>query len=286
MGSILGDFFKTVGRGVDKVSEGDVLDGLSDILGGTVSSTGRAIGSTLEVVGKATSLVGEIIDELFGDGEITPNEISDENLPLLGFIAHVGMLAKMAKADGRVSPQEIECMEELIASWNLGDEAVENVHNIFRAAKDSDQSIYELAEVFTIANNQDRAARLDMYYNLWAMALSDDLGMNDKLSILQSIPEFLGLENAVYCDVLAKLQMPHVKGDASKSLDCYYEILGCPPDASDAEVRRRYKEKIAQFHPDVISGKNLAPAFIEFANQQAAKLNEAFEAIKAARGMR
>lgn len=94
MGSILGDFFKTVGRGVDKVSEGEVLDGLSDILGGTVSSTGRAIGSTLEVVGKATSLVGEIIDELFGDGEITPNEISDENLPLLGFIAHVSFASR------------------------------------------------------------------------------------------------------------------------------------------------------------------------------------------------
>lgn len=279
MGSILGDFFKTVGRGVDKVSEGEVLGGLSDILGGTVSTTGRAIGSTIEVGSK-------IIDELFGDGETTPNETSDENLPLLGFIAHVGMLAKMAKADGRVSRQEIECMEELIASWNLDDEAVENVHNIFRAAKDSDQSIYELAKVFTVANNQDRAARLGMYYNLWAMALSDDLGLNDKLSILQSIPEFLGLENAVYCDVLAKLQMPHVEVDASKSLDCYYEILGCPPGASDAEVRRCYKEKIAQFHPDVISGKNLAPAFIEFANQQAAKLNEAFEAIKAARGMR
>lgn len=135
-------FFKTVGQGVDKVAEGEVLDGLSDIIGGTVSGTGRVIGSTLEAVGDATSFVGTLIDELFGDGEISLDEISDQNLPMLGFIARVGMLAKMAKADGRVSHQEIECMEELISAWNLDDEIVEYVHNIFRAAKDSGQSIY------------------------------------------------------------------------------------------------------------------------------------------------
>ena len=73
-------------------------------------------------------------------------------------------------------------------------------------------------------------------------------------------------------------------GDASNAaLADAYATLGVSPDASDAEVRRAYMRKIAAFHPDKIEGKDLAPEWLELANQQSAKINQAYETIMAAR---
>lgn len=42
-------------------------------------------------------------------------------------------------------------------------------------------------------------------------------------------------------------------------------------------------KKISSFHPDRIQGKDLAPEWLELANQKSAEINAAYEAIKAAR---
>ena len=40
---------------------------------------------------------------------------------------------------------------------------------------------------------------------------------------------------------------------------------------------------MAAFHPDKIQGKDLDPEWLELANEKSAKINAAYEAIKAAR---
>lgn len=62
-----------------------------------------------------------------------------------------------------------------------------------------------------------------------------------------------------------------------------YSMLGISSDASDAEVRHAYMQKMAAFHPDKIQGKNLAPEWLELSNQKSAEINRAYETIKSAR---
>ena len=286
MASIAGDFFRAIGSGIDKLSEGELWDGVTDIVSGTLDGAGRTVGFAAKTIGDTASAVGDVINDIFGDGEISQDEITQEDLPLLGFIAHIGMLAKMAKLDGVVSQEEIQFMESLISEWNLQREGIENVKNIFREAKDSDQSIFELAQIFTKANPDDVEARVGVYIQLWQMALIDRIGAEEKLVVLRNLPEALGLKDEIFDDVVARLQAENENDNGRQTLEECFAILGCSPCASDAEVRRCYKEKIAQYHPDAISGKNLAPGFVEFANQQSARINAAYEVIKQARGMR
>ena len=97
MGSIAGDFFRAFGSGIDKLSDGEIWDGISDIVGGTLDGVGRTVGFVAKTIGDTASAVGDVVNDIFGDGEISQDEINEEDLPFLGLIAHVGMLAKMAK---------------------------------------------------------------------------------------------------------------------------------------------------------------------------------------------
>ena len=42
-------------------------------------------------------------------------------------------------------------------------------------------------------------------------------------------------------------------------------------------------KNFAAFHPDKIQGKDLAPEWLELANQKCAEINRAYETIKSAR---
>ena len=63
-----------------------------------------------------------------------------------------------------------------------------------------------------------------------------------------------------------------------------YEVLGIPPSATDEEVKKAYRRLAMKYHPDKVEGmgeevkKNAAAQFRE--------INEAYEQIKTARGMK
>ncbi len=52
---------------------------------------------------------------------------------------------------------------------------------------------------------------------------------------------------------------------------------------TDSEIKKVYREKCLQFHPDKLASKGLPDEFMKFANEQLAKINEAYETIKNAR---
>lgn len=62
-----------------------------------------------------------------------------------------------------------------------------------------------------------------------------------------------------------------------------YEILGLPRTASDAEIRARYRELIAKYHPDKFAGMN-DPEFTRLAEQKFQQVQGAYEELKRRHG--
>lgn len=283
--SIIGDFFSDLGNGLGKVFDGDVLEGVGGIVGGTLKGAFRTIGF-------AGKTIGELTDAIFEDGQVSPDEIADEDKPLCVLASAVGMLAKMAKADGRVSRTETRFLSTWLDGLELNDEVKQNYKSFANEqTKDVSRTIYDHAALFAVATDGNEELAVDMYVNLWRMALADGEVSEEEAEILREIPAALGLDRGIFnviCEhpeILSGEDSTHPPPQG-QSIDACYQILGCSPDASNAEVKRCYKAQMAQYHPDAVSGKNLAPGFIEFANQQSAKINAAYETIKSARGMR
>ena len=59
-----------------------------------------------------------------------------------------------------------------------------------------------------------------------------------------------------------------------------YDVLGVAPDATDEEVKHAYREKVKHLHPDMLRSKGLPDEVIATVNDQMARINAAWEAVK------
>ena len=271
MGTILGDLFKNVGSGLGKVFDGDVVDGLSDVLGGVGEGIGRTVNGALNLVG-----LGE-------------EELSPVAKLLLGEVA---LLAKMAKSDGRIDRGEIDFVKSLFDDWELDAEGRQAMQEFFNEQKknlaDSTEWAHVVLEGAVELNPDDESGgfdiRLQIYRHLFLMALADGELDDAEIAFLREIPDSLGFKPEVFDLVVEELSGDDNAADASDTaLAKAYATLGVSPDASDAEVKKAYKRKMAVFHPDKIEGKDLDPEWVELANQKSAEINQAYETIKAVR---
>ena len=126
---------------------------------------------------------------------------------------------------------------------------------------------------------------IEAYRQLFTLAIVDDEIDDAEIAILRTIPPHLHLNEEIFelmAQELAGGGEAESKADDAALSDAY-TTLGVSPDASDTEVRNAWKRKMAAFHPDKIQGKDLDPEWLELANEKSAKINAAYETIKASR---
>ncbi len=70
----------------------------------------------------------------------------------------------------------------------------------------------------------------------------------------------------------------------TSSLDKYYEVLESNKTDDFAVIKKNYRRLIKEYHYDSIASKNLPEDMQKFAKQKTQELNEAYAAIKEARG--
>jgi len=189
------------------------------------------------------------------------------------FVALFSMLAKMAKADGRVSSEEADLVNELSRSHiKMDAEDRKAASVIFRNALSDDYSIYDYAEQYMHVAGSPQMCEM-VYRLLFAVAYADKELHPAEDEILKTLPSHLGLDESHYRILREEYQGQHV--DIGES----YKILGCSPDASDTEVKRAYRKLCMEYHPDKIASKGLPDGFMKFAEQQMHQINEAYQTV-------
>lgn len=68
-------------------------------------------------------------------------------------------------------------------------------------------------------------------------------------------------------------------------LDDAYEALGLSPDASPAEIKRRYRKLMSENHPDKLASRGLPESMRAVAEERTREINTAYDLIKEARGI-
>jgi DnaJ like chaperone protein len=208
-----------------------------------------------------------------GAGRLTNNEEAQ----LTFFIAAFSMLAKMTKADGRVSEIEIKSIEDFMQiDLNLDDESKATARNIFREAVNSQEQFDAFAlQFYSVFRAQPRLIELMMDV-LMRVSAADGKITHEEESLLLSAARIFNISNSAYSNF---------KKRYVKETNKYYALLNCEEDCSDQEIKKQYRKLVTEFHPDKIQSKGLPEEFVKFANDKFIKIQEAYDHIKKERGL-
>ncbi len=207
-------------------------------------------------------------------GNSDERQLSTENQnKQLFFVSLFSMFGKLAKADGVVSQEEIQAVENIMTQMKLDDEDKSVARQFFNNAKSDTYSIYDYAKQYAeIFTNQEM--RLMVYRSLWVLSLSDNVLHKNEETILKQIPHYLGISLSYFTTFKDEL----VRGKKSNLDECY-QLLGCNKNSTNAEIKKAYRKLVGEYHPDKIQSKGLPEEFLKFANDQMHKINEAYKLI-------
>jgi len=248
---------------------------------------GKLIGTGVGMLGGPIGLIaGAALGHIYDEDDPTPQ---DERKARILYLAYFfSCAAKVAKADGGISANEIEVTESLIQRMGLDEKTAEFAKNVFRKAKTSRRSVDEDLKEAGRLIGYDPIVGQSFLGGLFEIIRSN----GNKLNELQVRFLLYGEERLKLKPGTVRLwirggyapprQDPSVD---SLSLEGAYNALGLKQECSERELKKAYRAKAGDFHPDKLKSKNLPQEFLNFANDQLTKINQAYEVISKARGI-
>lgn len=234
--------------------------------------TGKIIGGVLgSFIGPWGTAIGIGIGHQFDKGASRV-----QTAGMMMQVAFFGCLAKMAKADGAITKQEIAAVEQIIARLGYTPKMREAAIDIFRQAKDDPHTAADYIGQLAAVIRFNPQLGMTFIAALHAVAQADGLIHPNERDILLQAERAFRLQPGTIDAMLG--------GGRTDNLADAYKVLECTPDMSDAEIKKIYREKCVQFHPDKLASKGLPEEFMKFAHEQLAKVNDAYDTIKKSRG--
>ena len=251
------------------------------IIGSLIGSKGGIIGALLGAV------IGNYIGDLISQKKNEPQESSEQELFILGSIA--ALLAKLAKADGRVSEAEIEFCENAFRRLGITGKKREYCIDVFRNAKNDTHSIYAYASSFADSGVNTQIRQL-VYDILWDLAAADGSISPIELDVLKNLPSYLKIGFTAFYWQCSKhgIDTGYTSSEnnpTSSSLYDPYEVLEISRSASNDEIKKAYRNKAKKLHPDILKAQGLSDTLIAKANDQMARINAAWDEIKKERNI-
>lgn len=191
------------------------------------------------------------------------------------------ILGRLAKADGRVSEQEIGECEQLMRRLALDEPGRRNAVAAFTHGKDP---AHDLSPAWSQLRQARRQALLfmDVFID---MALADGSVHPEEHRILAKAAWMLGLRESALDRLLARRRQGQRRsGSTGPVAGDPYAVLGLDHRANENDIRRAFRKLISRHHPDKLAASGATPEAVRLAQQKTQEIIAAYERIKSARG--
>jgi len=186
----------------------------------------------------------------------------------------IALAAKMAKSDGVVVRSEVEAFERIV---EVPDSQHESVKRLFDLAKQTSDGFEAYARQIAAAFRDEPKLLEDVLDGLFHIAKADGAVHEAEFRYVQAVANEFGVTGAAFDSIAAR----HVHCP-----DDPYLILGMDRTLTDRELKQRYRQLVADNHPDREIARGLPPEAVQIATARLAAINAAWEQIAAERGLR
>jgi DnaJ like chaperone protein len=188
-------------------------------------------------------------------------------------IGVIALGAKMAKADGVVTRDEVDAFKQV---FHIPPSEMKNVARVFNQAKQDiagyDGYARQLAGIFGLGS----PVLEDVLDGLFHIAKADGVVHPMEEQFLKSVASIFGFDGHDF----ASIRERHVPPEREDP----YVILGVSRTDSFAVIKKAYRKLVAENHPDKHIAAGMPEEFIEIATGKLAAINDAFDRIEKERG--
>ena len=238
----------------------------------TMSIWGKVLGGAagLALGGPLGALVGAILGHAL-DLRGEQQEALGTSRQAAFTVAVIVLGAKMAKADGVVTMDEVNAFKEV---FKVPEGEMKNVARVFNLAKQDVAGYEAYAEQLSVMFKGNRKLLEDVLEGLFHIAKADGEVNPDEIAFLNKVARIFGLSHIDF----ERLAAAHA-GDKADA----YAILGVSRTASDAEIKAAHRKLVQENHPDRLTAQGMPKEFIDIATEKTARINAAFDQIRCER---
>lgn len=204
---------------------------------------------------------------------------------------YICLHAKLAKADGVVTPEEISLFQECCEIQITDKDVVAHLYNNARARKDGFER--HAQALFDLSKNDPETLMRVVESLMYVVHHSN--GTEEQSAVVQATSNIFGFSVSDFQQMQARVcsgeggsrrtrssQNEDSKGELSvKALKDAYKALGLKSKATKVEVKKRYRSLIREGHPDKLRGEGASEAELKKAESQMVKWNDAYNVIMA-----
>ena len=214
-------------------------------------------------------------------------------------VALLVLIAAVMKADGNVRREELDYVKQFLRK-NYTEEKGKALLGMLRDLVKPETYIDVDAVCQQIKENTDYNTRYHMMDFLFALAVADNAYFPEENTVMRVIAGRLGINSRDYVSMFTRHVNSRFKNDGRSGGSSYqssgysssssatrknsYKVLGLDSTATDEEVKKAYRRLAMKYHPDKVEG--MGEEVKKNAEAQFREINEAYEQIKAARGMK
>jgi len=238
------------------------------VIGGTAGfALGGPIGAIIGVMvgGRLTKKQGSFFSK---------NKITNEQKQNIFALSVIILSAKIAKADGKVTKDEIAAFKE---KFKIPNSEMNQVGKIFNEAKKNTFGYKKIADQIGDLFSDNRILLEELLNNLFYIAESDGNISLNEIDLLKSISQSFHLPESDFQRIF-HTRLKNKKSDP-------YKILDVNRDDIDSVIRKKWIMLNKQHHPDNLIAKGMPQEFIDQANEELSSINLAYDKIKEFRGI-
>lgn len=196
----------------------------------------------------------------------------------VGFtIAVIALGAKLAKADGEVTRDEVTAFRRIFVIPE-GEES--NAARVFNLARQDvagfDAYARKVAALFRTEGQalcaDDRNVLIDILEGLFQIAMADGAYDNKEDAFLREVAAIFGLDDRCY----RVLRGRFVDGAARDP----YDVLGISAEASMDDARAAWRAAVKDSHPDVMIARGVPAEAVKLATHRLIAINAAWDEIQ------
>jgi DnaJ like chaperone protein len=199
------------------------------------------------------------------------------------FATTFSVMGHIAKADGKVTRDEIAATESIMAQMQLGPTQRKAAIKLFNEGKKTGFPLHDVLGQF-LQECHRRRNLVQMFLEIQiATAMADGILHTAERRILFSIGAQLGFSPAELEQLLHLAGTAGPQARKTPPLEEAYAMLGVDSTADDATVKKAYRRLMNQHHPDKLIAKGLPEEMIQIATEKTQQIKAAYDQVKAAR---